>query len=634
MISENIKSSVKGPDLHAVPNPKQSQSKSPHQTSASNPSLPLLTYTNDEGKSLLIPHESAAKFIYRKVFKSSLRLDSITRNWFRYDKDSGIFSVRPELSVKREVYQAICDNKGKLGLSCDYVKNVTTLFQLEAIRDFKTVTGKICFKNGVLDLKTRKLSPHSPEYGFISALPFNWEPNSPEPKPVIDWMRSAVGHDDQVEVLRAFLNAIIVGRSDLQRFLEITGFGGSGKGTFTRLCVAMVGNSSILSTDLKQLETNRFETAKIFGKKLVLIADAEKWGGDVSVLKSITGQDPVRFEEKNKQAGESFTYGGMVLIVANQHTTSTDYSSGIQRRRIPMAFDNVVPAEKRRDLEAEFEPLLPAVARWALSMSDDDVTGYLRDTSSRVRSLEAFRLESLAATNSVVGWLRACTVFDKEASTQIGDRKKLNITSSNEDGNKETRTMYENWDSRLYPNYCKWCDENIRKPISLGLFSRTVIDMSMNTLKFPFVKLVKKHSARTIAGIRLHQKGEGWGRSGEGLGEGYPIEREEDFKGEGILKGSIENPQPVDSGSDAPNGSDPSIGITSDLGQKQTSSSQSTTYPSPKPSPDFPFSTSSSQSTTYPSPDPWDSRIAELVATGMSRQKAEDQAAHEGFGPF
>ena len=86
------------------------------------------------------------------------------------------------------------------------------------------------------------------------------------------------------------------------------------------------------STAIKQLEeNNRFESARLFGKKLVVVTDAEKWRGDISMLKSITGQDAIRFEEKHKQAGESFTFEGMVLIAANQNLESTDYRDGALR---------------------------------------------------------------------------------------------------------------------------------------------------------------------------------------------------------------------------------------------------------------------------------------------------------------
>lgn len=467
------------------------------------PSL-LLKYDKN-GNPSLVAHNQAADLLYDSEFQSLLYYDPVVCNWYQY-QPTGIFSVRPELAIHQAVYRAISKYAGDMGFSASYVSGVSKCLLYKAIRQPEQQQGTVCFKNGVLDLKSRTLLPHSPDHFFTNQLPFNWEQNAPDPQPVIDWLKEATGgHDDQVQLFRAYLHAVIVGRPDLQRFLELIGPGGSGKGTAIRLSTALVGTSAIHATALKQLEENRFETAKIFGKKLVVITDAEKWHGDVSVLKSITGQDPIRFEEKNKQSGDSFTYSGMVLIAANQHTASTDYSSGIQRRRITVAFDHVVPADQRRDLDAEFEPLLPGVVRWVLDMPDHEVTAYLRSTSTHVKSLNAVRLETLEATNPIVAWLRSSCSFNPAAATQVGAKERITITTGDM-GSKTSVVEYKDWDAKLYPSYCRWCDHNGKQPISLQTFSRTVIDASKNMLGKPFVEKMKdSKGSMTIKGLQLRR---------------------------------------------------------------------------------------------------------------------------------
>lgn len=368
----------------------------------------------------------------------------------------------------------------------------------------RPASGKICFTNGVLDLATMTLLPHSPDHHFLHSLPYAWTPDGGDPSIIIDWLREAVGgNDDQVQLLRAYLNAVVVGRPDLQRFLELVGPGGSGKGTFTRLATALIGDSATHTTQLKQLEENRFESAKLFGKKLVIINDAEKWHGDVSMLKSITGEDAVRFEQKHKQAGESFTYGGMVIIAANQYTESSDYSSGIQRRRISVPFDNVVASSQRRDLAGEFQPHLPAFLKWVLDMPQATVTAYLRNTSAQVSSLREARLDALRATNPLVAWALDNCEFDESSSTRIGEKVKLSINEV--DGYKRTvtRTAYDNEDDHLYPNYCRWCDNNGKMPVSKNAFSNTLVDVAKNMLGKPFVKKHRTNATRFIVGIKL-----------------------------------------------------------------------------------------------------------------------------------
>ena len=464
----------------------------------------LLVKTDTKGSMSLISHNEAAALLYREEFNELLHFDPVVNEWYQY-QSTGIFKIRPDLSIQQVIYRAIVKHCGEVGFSASYVSSVTKCLMFESVRESTAPRDKVCFINGTLDLQSRKLLEHKPDYFFTSQLPFEWRPYAPDPTVVIDWLREATGgNDDQVQLLRAWFHAVIVGRPDIQRFLEVIGFGGSGKGTLIRLCMAIVGREATHSTMLKQLEENRFETAKIHGKRLVVITDAEKWHGDVSVLKSITGQDPIRFEEKNKQSGDSFTYGGMVLIAANQHTTSTDYSSGIQRRRITVMFDHVVATDKRRDLDSEFEPLLSGVVRWALDMPESEVTSYLRDTENRVESLKAIHVDSLTATNPIVGWLMDSVEFDKNAETQIGSKDKITKTFGGRDEPKTTRQEYANWQSRLYPNYCAWCDRSGKNPIGLQSFARNVIDASKNMLNKPFVdKRRNSVGATVIKGVYL-----------------------------------------------------------------------------------------------------------------------------------
>ena len=60
-----------------------------------------------------------------------------------------------------------------------------------------------------------------------------------------------------------------------------------------RLATALVGRHNAVSTTLKEMENNRFETARYYGARLVQITDSDKYGGSLDTLKALTGQDPV-----------------------------------------------------------------------------------------------------------------------------------------------------------------------------------------------------------------------------------------------------------------------------------------------------------------------------------------------------
>ena len=505
--------------------------------------LPPLVYER-KGEKRLTSQQKAAGILAKMPEFEQIRYHAIHHDFYHFNKTAGIFERKPALISDSAVYRAIRKYSDDFPFGASYVSGVAKCLTWETVTDFEPLKDHIGFKNGVLRLSDKKLFPHDPSFGLTSVLPYDWLPDAPEPTAVIKWLLDTVGgHPDRVQVLRAVINACITGRADLQRFVELVGPGGGGKGTFLRLLTSLVGFAAVHSTDLKSLEGNRFETAKIFGKKIVFITDAERWHGDVSMLKAITGQDRIRFEEKHKQAGESFEFAGMVIIAGNQHTESSDYSSGIQRRRITIPFDHVVPAHQRRDLGAEFEPLLPGVAAWALAMPRDEVTNYLRNTDGAARSLCTAKMDALAATNSIAAWLLDNVVFDESAKTKVGYKKRITRHSMS-----ESRIEYEHAGEWLYPNFVAWCEENGKKPVALNVFSRTAVEIASTTLGWGFVRKGVSSSGAHIAGLRL-RRDEELMRNYEELmrnspqnSEDYTIENYELSKNEELLDISTDFP--------------------------------------------------------------------------------------------
>jgi putative DNA primase/helicase len=196
--------------------------------------------------------------------------------------------------------------------------------------------GMIPFQNGLLDFLSGELIAATPRNASTWILPFDYEKNAHCPH-FLGWLKTAVDADkDTIMLLRAWINALLTGRPDLQVFLHLIGPAGTGKSTFGRVVLVLVGDENATTTSLKQLETNRFETANIFGKRLTAIEEANKFGGSVSVPKAMTGQDPLRLERKNQQQQGSFIYGGQTLMMSNERLATTDYTSCIERRRIPL----------------------------------------------------------------------------------------------------------------------------------------------------------------------------------------------------------------------------------------------------------------------------------------------------------
>ncbi|MBD2255467.1 DUF3854 domain-containing protein [Nostoc parmelioides] len=375
--------------------------------------------------------------------------------------------------------------------SSKFVNGVLTLLKAKLrVNHWEVRKGFICLQDCVLDVNTLKEYPHEPGYRMLSQLPFKWADRNVGCEPVKEWLLEACeGKADWVQVIRAGINATVTERGgELQRFMELVGAGGTGKGTLLRLVQALLGRENYAITELKQLEQNRFETAALYGKKAVFITDSERYTGDVSTLKKLTGDDELRHEKKGIQQTGSFRFSGMVWIAANEIIQSSDYTNALSRRRLSMPFERVVPQNERRPLEKEFQPYLPGVLQWVLEMPALDVAAYVGDTNKLVPSLGSFSTEVLLSTNPLADWANDCLYYDPNAQTQIGD-------------NGQSPELF------LYPNYCEWAQRNSHGIMTKQRFSAILLNLLKSQLNINAAK-VRNKKGRFITKIAIRQSGQ------------------------------------------------------------------------------------------------------------------------------
>lgn len=357
------------------------------------------------------------------------------------------------------------------GFELRYLKAVSKLLASGLLPlHLSSAEGAIPFENGILDPNTMTLHPVIPDNALTWSLPYRYEPAADCPT-IKQWLRDAVDGDEAtLEFLRAWLAAVLVGRPDLQKFLHLLGPGGTGKGTFIRLTTKLVGERNRTITDLRNLETNRFETASLYGKRLVAITDSANYRGDVSVFKSLTGQDPIRLERKHQQQSGTFTYEGMVILASNEGLMASDFTSGIERRRLTVEFNHVASADARAAWDAQggeaavLHREIPGLVNWLLKLTREEVTTRIMSPPSRA---ELANLEALRFANPLADWLIESTAPDPVATVKIGDKQVM------------PGGGFFNHQTWLYPNYLDWCRRNARREIvSLTRFSRLILDIA------------------------------------------------------------------------------------------------------------------------------------------------------------
>ena len=197
---------------------------------------------------------------------------------------------------------------------------------------------------------------------------------------MIDFLLSISNGDKIIlKVLRSFIQCVLLWDNQYQIALYLHGPGGTGKSTFEKLLMSLVGanNSSVLNlSDLNK----QFSLSKILDKSLVLFSDVQYFSGDPSKLRLLISGDVMNAERKYKDSFD-LQPESLVILTSNLLWSSKDSSTGLQRRIIYINMKTVPNKVNRNlfnynlvsnELSGSLVRSLPGLVNWALSNSDEN----------------------------------------------------------------------------------------------------------------------------------------------------------------------------------------------------------------------------------------------------------------------
>jgi putative DNA primase/helicase len=169
------------------------------------------------------------------------------------------------------------------------------------------VTGPIvAVQNGLLDITTRTLHPHTPLYFGHVSVPFPYQADAPRPEHFLTFLDGLWPQDPEaIDTLGEWFGYIIGGRTNLHKILLMIGPTRSGKGAIARALTQLIGGANTCSPTLNSIGSE-FGLAPLIGKGLAVIADARFNGRDASTvverLLSISGEDAQTINRKYREA--------------------------------------------------------------------------------------------------------------------------------------------------------------------------------------------------------------------------------------------------------------------------------------------------------------------------------------------
>ena len=190
----------------------------------------------------------------------------------------------------------------------------------------------IHIQNGVYDIKTGELIEANPEYLFTDPIPHKLSKS--EETPTIDKLFSEWVAPEKVQLLNEIASYCIYNGYPIHRMFILFGRGRNGKGQFRDFIVNLVGRQNRTASTLEQLINSRFETARLFNKKICTMGEINYTLLDrTAILKMLAGGDPIPGEMKNK-APFDFVNTAKLLINTNSLPQTSDKTDAFYSRHI------------------------------------------------------------------------------------------------------------------------------------------------------------------------------------------------------------------------------------------------------------------------------------------------------------
>lgn len=443
--------------------------------------------------------------------------DSSLDEFFAYDEDDGIWFLNDEQHIKRRIVKVL-DTFIQSGILPRYssatVSSVYLILKAKLLKSvrggrasiWQSSRGKIPFCNGVLDAHSLEFEVgNHKDYYFQTKLMFDYVDKPKCPK-ILDWLTWAVS-PEKVILIRAFCRAVLTGYTTGERFLHLIGPGGSGKSTLQQILVALAGYTGTHTSNLETIETNRFECHSLIGKRLLLLTDEASFSKRLDTLKKLTSSsDTLRAERKYGKEVVNFKPELLVSIASNEHISSSDISSGLERRRLTIVMDKIVDPSARRNLlsvfpdrmEGEFVEELPAFAAWLLDMPFHEMRDVLANPVKHVPTLNDSNLDALIFNNPICAFLSDCCLYAPNSYTPLGGGAFRPSVDESERG------MYvKNAYTEIYAAYVNYCKSNGYKHHAKARFLDRLKETVNNIVQIPGITAKYQNGRTLISGLRL-----------------------------------------------------------------------------------------------------------------------------------
>jgi putative DNA primase/helicase len=275
---------------------------------------------------------------------------------------------------------------------------VLKLFCVVKESEFKARPNSICFLNGVLDMDTFELLPHSPHHHLQSGRDVDWDVDSKAPvfeQYLRDVFRDDDDQDIKIQFVKEWMGLCLIPETKYEKFVVCVGAGGNGKSVLLKLMPELLGHEYVYSAPIQRLSSKR-ALAELHGKLLLSSSEInENAVLDDGILKQIVSGDTIEAERKYDHPF-TFTPCVRIMLATNHLPKLRDVTHAFFRRLVMIEFNRIFSAEEMdmnlsAKLKAELAGIFVAAVNGLRSLRE---RGEFVVPTSSVMASEKYREES------------------------------------------------------------------------------------------------------------------------------------------------------------------------------------------------------------------------------------------------
>ncbi len=379
-----------------------------------------------------------------------------------YFYENGVYVMREDIWAQNAIRQCMIMRQEKTA----EVNDTASLWRMRILKNVREINANpfiINVRNGLYnvmgagstsgiesagDIGTTggdSFKPHTTDYYSTVQINADYDPSARCPQ-FLEFLAGILGQAE-VFLLQEIFGYLLIPVNKAQKSFVFVGAPNAGKSTLLSIAQEVLLGSDNVSNIPWQGLGDRFNKAELFGKLANIFADLpSKAIDDGGMFKSLTGEDYVTAERKNKDPFNFRPYARLLFSCNDIPKNYSDRTDGFYRRLIIIRFDKSVPPEKRDpNLRERVATERNGILIWALEGLRRLIgNNYLFTETDKTRlELQRYKVES----NSALMFLEECCEI-KEGAECVREQ--------------------------LFERYREYCNRNGLKPLSQTNFNRDV----------------------------------------------------------------------------------------------------------------------------------------------------------------